>query len=160
MNVDLKSFNNAAEKPIDRAIEQTIASRKYNMQHVFYEEAVMQARRMVRENPEAIYVAGDLPPPLLEPYREWCLKWAKQMDPPAWLFIFQQTGTAPVTRGKLMPRGTVFSVTRSRISSLKREWAECAKTFGTDPWVDVVPIDEIEDEAIPLYATEIGKVRQ
>lgn len=165
MNVDLKSFNNAAEKPIDRAIEQTIASRKYNMQHVFYEEAVMQARRMVRErgigcvhwpvtwSQMSAGTAQESPV-------AWCEKWAKQMEPPAWLFIFQQTGTAPVTRGKLMPRGTVFSVTRSRISSLKREWAECAKTFGTDPWVDVVPIDEIEDEAIPLYATEIGKVRQ
>jgi hypothetical protein len=161
MVVDLKSFNNSAEKPIDRAIEQAIASRKYNMQHALYEEAVMQARKMVREmGCDAINLPLDIENATGLAMQNWCLKWANQMDPPAWLFIFQQTGTAPVTRGKLMPRGTVFSVTRSRITALKREWAECAKTFGTDPWVDVVPIDEIEDEAIPLYATEIGKVRQ
>lgn len=159
MIVDLKSFNNAAEKPIDRAIEQTIASRKYNMQHCLYEEAVMVARQMVRERDGyAIHLCGPSDAIGRETV-EWCQKWAKQMEPPAWLFVFQQTGLAPVTRGKLMPRGTVFSVTRSRIAALKREWAESAAKYGTLPWVDDVPIDEIEDEAIPLYATEIGKVR-
>lgn len=161
MNVDLKSFNNAAEMPIDRAIEKTIANRKYNVQHVFYEEGTMAARQMIREKGiECVHTPGWLPGMVAVPEQDWCLKWAKQMDAPAWLFIFQQTGTAPVTRGRLMPRGTVFSVTKSRVSALKREWAECAATFGTDPWVDVVPIDEIEDEAIPLWATELGKVRQ
>lgn len=153
--VDLKSFGNNAGKPIDRAIESTIASYKYNMQQVVYDEAAAEAKALIQEKGiDAIHVCGDLPPPLLEPYRQWCLSWAKQ-DTPGFIFVFQQTGNAPVTRGKIMPRGTVFSVTRSRVASLKAKWAECAKTYGADPWLDIAPMDEIEDEAIPLYATEI-----
>lgn len=163
MIVELKSFANQQGKPIDRAIESTIASQRYNVQHCLYEEAVMEARKMIRGAIGEHVPIYDMSGRTLETggkeLIDWCVKWAMQMDPPAWLFIFQQTGLAPVTRGKLLPRGTVFSVTMSRIASLKREWAECAATFGTDPWVDAVPIDEIEDEAIPLYATEIGKAR-
>lgn len=147
--VDLKSFGNNAGMPIDRAIERTIANYRYNLQQVQYDEAVQAAKKMIRLSGLEAINADD------ESVIDFCEKWAMEEADPGFIFIFQQTGNAPVTRGKIMPRGTVFSVTKSRHEELKRKWAECAKAYGTDPWLDIAPIDEIEDEAIPLHATEL-----
>ena len=156
MIADLKSFGNNAGMPIDRAIERTIATYRYNLQHVIYEEAAMQARAMITAHGlSAIFDMDDPVTEEAERRQEFCFKWAQQTEVPGFMFIFQQSGDAPVTRGKIMPRGTVFSVTKSRAEYLKRRWVECAQTFGTDPWLDIQPIDEIEDEAIPLFATEL-----
>ena len=63
---------------------------------------------------------------------------------------------APVTRVKVMPRQVVFSVTSSQANVLKRRWLECAVNYGADPWLDIQPMREIEDEALPMWATEFG----
>lgn len=146
--VDLKSFGNNAGMPIDRAIERTIANYRYNLQQVQYDEGVQAAKAMIRAHGVKV-IHGN------ERQVEFAKAWAMEETDPAFIFVFQQTGNAPVTRGKVMPRGTVFSVTRARHEELKRKWAVCAETFGTDPWLDIQPIDEIEDEAIPLHATEL-----
>lgn len=158
MIADLKSFGNNAGMPIDRAIERTIATYRYNLQHVIYEEAAMQARAMIlaRGVDQAVFHCGeDVDEAEVARRDEFCTKWAQQTEPPGFMFVFQQSGDAPVTRGKIMPRGTVFSVTRSRAEDLKRRWVQAATTYGLDPWLDIQPIDEIEDEAIPLFATEL-----
>lgn len=162
---DLKSFTNKQGKPIRSAINTAIASYKYNMQHVVYIEAVMAARELIRkqiENGEnlgaVIHESRFQSPQKTAKLIEWCVKWATQEQPPEFLFIFQQSGVAPVTRGLLMPRNTLYSVTRSRVEELKRQWVEAASTFGTDPWLDLAPISEIEDEEIPDYATDIGRI--
>jgi hypothetical protein len=151
--VDLKSFGNKGLKPIDRAIETAIANYRYNLQHVIYVEAAMEARHLIREHgTEAIHIEDEARLPEIT---DWCFKWASQREEPGFIFVFQQMGVAPVTRGKIMPTGTVFSVTKSRAEMLRRKWVESASTYGSDPWLDIVPIDEIEDEAIPLWATEL-----
>lgn len=158
MIADLKSFGNNAGMPIDRAIERTIAAYRYPMQHVIYEEAAMQARAMIRDRgvDEAVFHCGEVIDEAEVARRdEFCAKWAQQTEAPGFMFIFQQSGDAPVTRGKIMPKGTVYSVTKSRCEDLKRKWVECAKTYGVLPWLDIQPVDEIEDERIPLWATEI-----
>ena len=154
--VDLKSFANRGGMPIDRAIERTIASMRYNVQHVVYDQAAEEIRKVIRERGTMAIYHCDCPSVgVYEARQAFTMRWAEQTEPPAFMFVFQQTGTAPVTRGKIMPRGTVFSVTRSRVEMLKRKWVECAKTFGTDPWIDIAPVDTIDDAAIPLSATEI-----
>lgn len=162
---DLKSFANKVGKPIRSAINTAIASYRYNMQHVVYVEAAMAARELIRqqiENGEAldavIHNHAPYTPGEDRKVIEWCEKWASQVEPPEFLFIFQQTGIAPVTRGRIMPRSMLYSVTRSRVEELKRFWLECAQTYGTDPWLDIAPIETTEDEEIPEYATDIGKV--
>lgn len=154
--VDLKSFANQQGLPINRAIERAIANYRYNLQHVIYDDAVAAARAVVREHGLSALVDCDDPTTeQAQARQDWAFKWAKQTAAPGFLFVFQQTGNAPVTRGRLMPRGTVYSVSRSAAERLKRRWVECANTFGVDPWLDIEPIDTIEDEAIPLYATEL-----
>lgn len=156
--VDLKSFSNTNGLPVDRAIERAIANYRYNVQHCVYDEAVEVARKMVREHGQlAVKSHDDCGPDEHEARVSFCERWCGQEEPASFIFVFQQSGQAPVTRGKVMPRGTVFSVTRNIIESLKRLWLKCAQTYGTDPWLDLAPLEEIEDERIPLYATELGK---
>jgi len=169
--IDLKTHSNKTGKPIDRAIEHTIASYKYNLQHCIYDEGVREVRRVVREKGrDAVHVTE---PEWLEhadvdgvdewielerePIDLWCEKWAQTFDPPAFIFIFQQSGMAPVTRVKKMPREMVFSVTNSQAEKLKHAWIGCVQTYGNEIWLDLEPMSEIEDAAIPGWATELGK---
>lgn len=159
--VDLKSFGNKGGKPIDRAIEHTIATYRYNMQHVVYDEAVEAAKALVREHGEAAINHCDLDvnrDQIDTDARDgWCHEWAKQEAPPTFVFVFQQTGLAPVTRGKRMPRETmgVFGTTKRRIEELKRVFIANCEVYGTEPWLDIQPVTDIDDEAIPMWATEI-----
>ena len=156
--LDLKSFSNMQDMPVDRAIVRAIANYKYNLQHVIYDEAAQEAKRMIREfSLEAIRHCDGASIEDAQRRNDFCLKWAEQQEPPAFIFVFQQSGIAPVTRGKMMPRGTVFSVTQTRATMLKKKWVECANTYGADPWLDIAPLEEIDDETIPLHATDLGR---
>jgi len=158
--VDLKSFAGKGGMPIRKAILNTIASYSYNLQHSVYLEAAMAARRMIREKGEfAIHSNMDTPGTLAPHARgaivDWCTKWAKQTEEPQFLFVFQKADIAPVTRGYVMPRGTVLSVTRSISERLKRKWVECAMIYGTDQWLDIEPIETLADEELPIWATDL-----
>lgn len=156
--LDLKTFSNKTGKPIDRAIEHTIASYRYNLQHCIYDEGVREVRKLVREKGVlAVHSRDDSDVDEHMARVEWAEKWCGQDDPPAFIFIFQQSGMAPVTRVKVMPRQMVFSVTNAQAEKLKRAWIECVQTYGNDFWLDLEPMSEIEDEAIPGWATELGK---
>lgn len=156
--VDLKTFSNKTGKPIDRAIEHTIANYRYNLQHCIYDEGVREVRNLLRRNGVlSIYDFDDPTSEEAKRRQSFCERWAMQDDPPAFVFIFQQSGMAPVTRVKTMPRQMVFSVTNAQATKLKLAWANCVQTYGNDPWLDLEPISEIDDDAIPGWATELGK---
>jgi len=152
--IDLKTLSNKTGKPIDRAIEHAIASYRYNLQHCIYDEGVREVRKLLRaKGPDCVHQpvhAYD------KSVLAWCEQWAMQDDPPAFIFIFQQSGMAPVTRVKVMPRQMVFSVTNAQAEKLKRAWVECVQTWGNDPWVDMQSMTEIDDTMIPGWATELG----
>lgn len=148
--VDLKTFTNKGGKPIRTAINQAIATYKYNIQHLIYIEAAAAAKELIREHGASVIHGSD-------DATAWFMKWAQQQDDPGFIFVFLKSDKAPVARGKIMPQGTVYSVTRSRVEDMKRQWVQCAQTFGTDVWLDIEPIDEVDDEEMPLYATDIGK---
>ncbi len=97
--VDLKTFANQQDKPIDRAVAYTVAQRKYHIQPAVYGEAVAAAKAMLRAEPGAAVFVGDGP----HPTPDWLASWVKAEDP-AFMFVFQQTGVAPVARGYVFPR--------------------------------------------------------
>ncbi len=153
--VDLKSFANRGGMPINRAIEKTIANMRYNVQHVIYDEAAEAAKAMIRERGQsAIATLGDA---LFDRnVLDWAIKWAKTPEA-EFMFVFQQTGNAPVTRGRIMPRESmgVFGVTRRGVENLKRAFVANCEVYGAEPWLDIEAVGVIEDEAIPLWATEL-----
>lgn len=165
--IDLKSFTNMQGKPIQRAIDMAISNQKYFIPVVVYLEAIAAAKLLIQRDKEKcihryqwsmfegspIYSVH----PATKDQVEWCWKWAHQPEPQV-LFIFQQTGIAPVTRGRIMPHGTSFMVTDHAIQFLKRKWVKCAKAYGVDPWVDFEPVVATEDESLTWAATDFGDV--
>lgn len=152
--VDLKTFSNPLGKPIDKAIYGAMASGKYHVQAAVYTEADKQAVAFAREG-KALVRAGEgyaavAPGSTLD---EWLKKYASITDR-RFLFVFQQTGIAPVARGREMPRGLVFDCGVLSMRAAIEKFKHCFETFGTEPWVDVSPIEAFEDEQFPIYATE------
>lgn len=154
--LELKTFSNQQGMPVNKAIERAIANYRYNIGHVFYEQAVNAARQFIRDHGiRAIHDGDDPTTEQAEMRQTFALKWAKITDPPKFMFIFQQSGIAPITRVKGMPRQEVFKATHRLIETLKFKWLEYSQTYGVDPWLDIEPMSEIEDEAIPMWATEM-----
>jgi hypothetical protein len=86
----------------------------------------------------------------------WALLWAKHAEPDKWLWVFQQKGPAPVTRGLWYPRGGIIkTLTDEIVARQKRKFRQFAEAFGTAPWLDIQPIYDLADEDIPPFATEI-----
>lgn len=145
--VDLKSYSNTMERPISRAIDFTIAGQKHYVAVVFYQRAIVAAKKLIRAHgASAVNGADD---------DSWWLAWAKQPEPTA-LWVYQQSGRAPVTRGRIMHKGTVYSVTEAVVEFLLRKWRRCAAEYGSLPWLDIEPVQTVIDEHIPLSATDFG----
>ena len=154
--VDLKSFSNSQGRPISRAIDFTIASQKHYIGVMFYREAVAAAKRMIRERgASAVAINPFASAEDREATVAWALKLAQQQEAPTALWVYQQTGAAPVTRGRIHPIGTVATVTDGAVQMMKRRYVECTLTYGTDPWLDLAPIAQTTDEDIPLSATDL-----
>lgn len=165
--VDLKSFSNRNGKPIQRAIDGVIANDKHYLPVVVYSEGIAAVKELVREMKGACVFAWVNDPsefedgtgPLLAgpELTKWCWQWAHQPEPDA-LYVYQQTGQAPVTRGRIMRRGATYDVTQMAVQWLKRKWLRCAETYGTDPWLDIEPITVTVDENLNSWtATEFGE---
>lgn len=164
--IDLKSFSNMMNKPVQRAIDMAIANQKYFIPVVVYLEAIAAAKQMVKDGKGVdIYVCkkvatedGSEKMLFFAPDKElveWCWQWAHQPEPEV-IFIFQQTGVAPVTRGRIMGSGSAYVITLGAVQFLKKKWVRCATAYGTDPWVDFEPVTQTEEETLPWAATDFG----
>lgn len=168
--VDLKSIANQRQRSMDTAVRFEIAHWHYNVQPVVYFEGAREVRKLIREQGAAAIHSCDIaevdtargPELTIEDQEahyqrvQWALKWAQHSKPDEWLWIFQQKGEAPITRGVWFPRsGVTDMVTQDIVLSAKRRFREASETFGTAPWLDVKPFYTIADEEIPQSATEI-----
>lgn len=147
--VDLKSFS-GRDRPVSREIDFAIAGQKTYIAVAFYTRAIAAAKDLIRRHGASV-VHGAADP-------AWFLKWAAVKDDPTPLYIWQKVGGAPVTRGRVMTRGTVYEVTDIHNRQLMRKWRRCAETYGAEmPWLDVAAIEQTVDESIPLSATDFGE---
>ena len=154
--VDLKTVANQRGMSIERAITQEVANYKYQIQPSVYVEGVEEVRKLVREGKAHLShpsqkddVTG------FKAIVDWVDQWAKQ-DECEWLWVFQQKGDAPITRGVFYPlRGSTRSVTDQMILKMKDRFRQFADAFGTDPWLDVMPVYDMADEDLPPWATDI-----
>jgi hypothetical protein len=152
--IDLKTFSNPMGKPIDKAIYGSMASGRYHVQTAVYTEADKQAVQFAREGKAFVYAGQnctDVPPET--PLSEWLKKYARVEDR-RFIFVFQQTGVAPIARGREMPRGLVYDCGVVSMRTGIEKFKHCLETFGTAPWVDTSPIEVFEDDQFPVYTTE------
>jgi hypothetical protein len=153
--VDLKSLQNTQERSIENAIRMDIANRRYGLQPSVYFEGAREVRKLVREKGSAAITVWGAEG-VREAEVEWAKKWAAHTMPDEWLFIYQQKGIAPVTRGLFWPRGgTTKMLCDDIVLRMKRRFRDFAETFGTDPWIDHAPIYDLDDESLPPWTTEI-----
>lgn len=160
MMVDLKSVGNQRERSIEQAIRFEIAAYKYNIQPVVYFEAARVVRELVRvKGYGAIWVNGksarddDI---RQSAEVDFALRWSNHREPDEWLWVFQQKGAAPITRGVWFPRGgTTDLITQEIVRAAKKTFRQYSETFDTAAWLDVRPSYTIADEDIPQSATEI-----
>lgn len=154
--VDLKTVGNQRDRSIETAIRFEIAGYHYNFQPVVYFEGVDAVREVVRKQGlSAIHVAEGYGYPA-DDVRTWALKWAKSRAPVEFLWVFQQKGDAPITRGVRFPRtGITHQDTEFLIDRAKRHFLQFSEVFETEPWLDIKPVYTIADEDIPRQATEL-----
>lgn len=157
--VDLKSFGNQQGKPIQRAIDSAISNNKYYVPVVVYLEAIAAIKKLVRETKgKCINVGSGYDEWTGAKYEElttWVWSWAHQPEPEV-LFVFQQTGIAPVTRGRIMTLGSHYTATKWAVGYLRRKWKRCALAYGADPWLDFEPVVATVDEELPPWASDFG----
>jgi PDDEXK-like domain of unknown function (DUF3799) len=140
--IDLKTFANPLNKPIDSAIYSAMASGKYHIQAAFYLRAVKAAQSAARPKD---FTGEDK---WLEAFTD-----CKEHD---FFFVFQAKGIAPLARGKKFNRGSLWSCGEVAIEEAVRRYKECMATFGPDiPWIDSTEIDEFDDSLFPTYTTEL-----
>lgn len=149
MIVDFKTIANQKEQSIENAIRFEIANRRYGIQPSAYLEGAKAVRQLVRERGDEV-IHGTYE------QRAWAHKWASHTLPDEFMFVFQQKGAAPVARGLFWPRaGTTRMLCDDIVTRMKRRLRTFSETFGCDPWLDVAPVYDIDDESIPPWATEI-----
>lgn len=140
--IDLKTFANLMNKPIDSAIYSAMASRKYHIQAAFYMRAVKAAKALARPTD----FPGD---------DNW-LKAFTDCEEHDFFFVFQQKGVAPLARGKKFNRGSLWSCGEVAIDEAIRRYRHYMELHGeAEPWVDATPIDEFDDSLFPTYTTEL-----
>ena len=142
--VDLKTFSNPFGKSVDRAVVSAMANMRYHIQAAVYQEGVEAAKGMIRAmNGAAIHG---------EPEPAWVERFTAANEH-AFLFVFQQTGIAPVARGYEMPRGLIFDCGKIAARQAKEAYLAHLERFGTDPWVDVTDVRAFDDTEFPVYMT-------
>jgi hypothetical protein len=137
--VDLKTFSNPQGKPIDKAVAWSIAAGRYHVQVAVYQEAVRAAKGLVLSGAVHGTVDGG-----------WLQHLATARQP-TFLFVFQQTGIAPVARGYVFPHHLTYDIGVLTMREAQRQFAECVARFGTDPWIDTAEIQTIEDSELPAF---------
>ena len=142
--IDLKTHSNPHGRPIDDAINGAMAQGRYHVQVAVYWQAWRTAIRHIRDGK----VFGQVD-------RAW-LKAAADTpeDDRQFVFVFQQTGIAPVARAKVFsPQLAHFTVAESVVSQCIADFAAHWHRYGTDPWVDTTAITYFADEDFPPWMT-------
>jgi hypothetical protein len=137
--IDLKTFANFLNKPIDSAIYSAMASGKYHIQAAFYMRAFEAAQRQPH------WYGCDLA------FRSEHKKCAE----PGFYFVWQAKGVAPLVRGKKFTRGSLWSCGEVAIEEAIKRFRENVAQFGELPWVDMSPIEDFQDDQFPAYTTEL-----
>jgi hypothetical protein len=159
MMVDLKSFANRDKRSIRNAILHAIASNRYALQPAIYLQAADEVRKLVRAHgASAIYYhdTADGQDNRRAAQQEFAMRWAAYEDPDRWMWVFQQKGDAPVTRGYWYSTGsTSHTIMCGFWVTACREFRRNAELYGVDPWLDLAELDEIADGDIPSWGLDI-----
>lgn len=149
--VDLKTFGNPLDMPIDTAIARAVANRRYHVQAVVYLEAVETAKAMISAG-NAACLHGE------PPDDAWLEAFATTPEH-AFVFVFLQQTGAPNLRPREFPRRNgdgaetlSWQAGRAAFRQGVRLYAEWMDRMGPDrPWVEDRPVTPFADDEFPLW---------
>jgi hypothetical protein len=153
MITDLKTI--AVEgRSMETACARAIANYRYNYQPSVYCEGAQAVKALVRASfYNSVFIHEDTEG---DEITEWAIKWAAETDEPKFMFVFQAKGDAPITRGMFYPMGgTTRMITDDMIRTAKRKFKDYSEELGTEPWLDIAPVYDLNDDDIPKWATDI-----
>jgi hypothetical protein len=155
--VDLKSFQNSRGRSVRKAIIKSISDNHYALQPAVYLEGAQEVRGLIRKHgASAIHWHGPDDSEAAGAAQEFAMKWATVEQPDEWLWVFQQKGDAPVTRGLYHPLGSTYhSIARQMVADGLRKFRDLSAVYGTDRWLDLADIDRLDEEELPLWGLEI-----
>jgi hypothetical protein len=140
---DLKSFSNPLKKSLLSAIAGTMAQRKYYVQAAVY----MRAAESIYGALDAGNVEGEHDP-------HWLRRVAEvRNDEREFLFVFQQTGPAPLAVGKVLPRRcAAFGIGEDVMYQAIAKFRALSAAFDPgEPWVDTTPISAFDTGDFPPW---------
>lgn len=141
-NVDLKTFSNSQGKVLETAIYHALAYNRYHIQAAVYTEARKQSVKLIKDGKH-----DECDP-------EWLEKFVKS-EKSTFLFVFQQTGIAPLARGWVLPEDQMTMGAGDAIMLQEMEkFKEMSQRYGTDPWLDGMELEKFDDEFMPRAAFE------
>ena len=148
--IDLKTFTNRRNKPIDKALYEAMGGLKYHIQASIYSEGFDQAVKFAREGTYVTYSVNRYGP------SPDFIKGLAEADGCEFYFVFQKKGGAPLARGKkFIKLSRIDDAAKASIDQAIALYHENLAKFGTGVWVDDTPITDFEDDLFPTYATEI-----
>jgi hypothetical protein len=139
--VDLKTFSNPLNKPIDRAIVGEIANRKYFIQAALYDTAANVAADFIAKG----QVHDACPDPDAPKRMKVCER--------EFLFVFQMTGPAPIAKGVVL-NGMIKGFGKHAVTQGIQAFAEHFEHYGADPWVSPEPITTPDSTDFPSWTGE------
>jgi hypothetical protein len=154
--IDLKTFSNSLGRPIDAAVASAAANGRYGVQAVIYDDAVSQAKQMLRKHKSsAIHNMTGIE---IDP--DWIVSFAS-CEQHAFAFLFIEQG--PVTNVRLREfrrtDGAKGATTNMywqagydgyRLGVLR--YYQCMKEFGPDkPWIEDEPMKAFADQDFPMW---------
>ncbi|MBF0213029.1 MAG: PD-(D/E)XK nuclease-like domain-containing protein [Magnetococcales bacterium] len=145
--VDLKSFSNTQEIPVDRAVVMAAANRIYGVQAYIYLAAATAAKELIQSG--RIF-GGDLNS------FEVLHSFAERQDLPRFHFIFLETGDVNNVLVRGWPRESlIMEASEAKASRAMLAWKENMRRYGASmPWGQNEPARDFYDEEFPLWAVE------
>lgn len=146
--VDLKTFDNFMNKPIDTAVYGAIARDKLHIQASFYLRAVEEAKKLLK--------AGKVDTLFKQKYAidnfDKDFLASEEHD---FFFLFQKKGVAPLARLYKFPKTGIYQSGIAAIEHAIQIYKQCEAKYGADAWLDESDPVELADALFPVWATEI-----
>lgn len=149
--VDLKTFTNTMNRPIDQAIYTIMGGLKYHIQCCHYRRAALRAILFAQQ--DLINTYGN-PIEQNQSLGAFINLLAKS-EGHEFFFVFQKKGGAPLARGKRF--SAKLEMEKCALASIAQAislYLKYYEKYGNEIWVDDSGITDFEDGLFPVYATE------
>ena len=141
--IDLKSFSNPQERSIERAIYAAVEYRKYYVQAAHYMDAASQIADLAHRG--LIFTANGE----FNGESQWIAKVGS--NPKEFVFVFQQTGIAKVTRCVRLPDTMVMGIGNAICRAGIEKFKAYRELYGDSQWLEIGAVADLDDAGFTAF---------